>query len=59
MSEQEKTELQVEQMTLRDHFAFAAMQGISANSEMAHYNFDRIARMAYEQADEMLKARKQ
>ena len=61
MSKENKAELNGhdEQMTMRDIFALAAMQGFSANSEMASFPCERVARMAYEQADEMLKARKQ
>ena len=42
-------------MTLRDFFAAAALQGISAAGHMSH-NGD-IARIAFERADAMLKAR--
>lgn len=42
-------------MTLRDHFAGLAMQGMCAGSQKHYPN--EIARLAYTVADEMLKAR--
>lgn len=44
-------------MTLRDYFAAKALQGMSANPYYDDYDFDRIADMAYGQADAMLAAR--
>jgi len=46
-------------MTLRDWFAGLAMQGFSANASdtCLGWDTDMTARIAYEQADEMLKAR--
>jgi hypothetical protein len=48
-------------MTLRDFFAAAALQGMNANPElmagMMGTNLERMARKAYEQADAMLKER--
>jgi hypothetical protein len=54
-------------MTLRDYFAAKAMQGMFANPEDGHENYDlsyddytkEIARCAYVMADAMLKAREQ
>ena len=59
MREESKIEVQAEEMTLRDYFASAAMQAFSANPEMASFTYATVAQMAYAQADEMLKARKQ
>ena len=54
-------------MTLRDHFAVRAMQGIMGNSEMEKYAIDKnidgdlwkngIVKTAYEYADAMIEAR--
>jgi hypothetical protein len=52
-------------MTLRDYFAAKAMQGMFANPDDGHENYDlsyedyvkEIARCAYKMADAMLKAR--
>ena len=51
-------------MSLRDHFAAKAMTGMLANSygdgqnqPLSQANSAEIATMAYEQADQMLKAR--
>lgn len=41
-------------MTLRDYFAAKAMQGIQSR---VNWDMVAVARLAYEQADEMLKAR--
>ena len=43
-------------MTLRDYFAAKAMQGIQSR---VNWNTAAVARLAYEQADDMLKAREQ
>jgi hypothetical protein len=54
-------------LTMRDHFAGLAMQGMNANPELMEFvtsgqikdgsAFDRMAKKAYEQADAMLRAR--
>lgn len=48
-------------MTLRDYFAAKAMQGVIAGSGdidgSVNYSDDRVARIAYDMADAMLKAR--
>jgi len=52
-------------MTLRDYFAAKAMQGMFANPDDSHENYDlsyddyvkEIASCAYKMADAMLKAR--
>jgi hypothetical protein len=52
-------------MTLRDYFAAKALQGMFANPEDGHENYDlnyedytkEIARCAYKMADAMMKAR--
>ncbi len=44
-------------MTLRDYFAAKAMQGYIVGTENPHVK--NIARIAYEMADAMLKAREQ
>lgn len=46
-------------MTLRDYFAAKAMQGFNANpdEQFTRMNLTAVAQMAYQQADEMLKAR--
>ena len=47
-------------MTLRDYFAAKAIQGMTANLELCHEDFEDIdasAKQAYEFADAMLKAR--
>lgn len=46
-------------MTLRDWFAGMAMQGFSANASdtCVEWGLDETARIAYAQADSMLKAR--
>jgi hypothetical protein len=54
-------------MTLRDYFAAKAMQGMFANPDDSHENYDldydsytkEISRCAYVMADAMLKAREQ
>ena len=43
-------------MTLRDYFAAKAMQGIQSR---VNWELENVAELAYEQADAMLKARKQ
>lgn len=45
-------------MTLRDYFAAKAMQGIIANPNAGGMTYTEIADRSYEQADAMLKARK-
>lgn len=45
-------------MTIRDHFAMAAMQGMKSNPEDYGLTQKEIADHAYWQADEMLEARK-
>lgn len=47
-----------EQISLRDYFAAAALQGFAANPEMTHHNHAATAEMAYDAADAMLAARK-
>lgn len=48
-------------MTLRDYFAAAAMQGVIAasgdNDGCVNYSDDKVAKLAYDMADAMLKAR--
>lgn len=52
-------------MTLRDYFAAKAMQGMCANTDDSHENYDlnydeyvkEIARCAYKMADAMMKVR--
>ena len=54
-------------MTLRDYFAAKAMQGMFANPDDSHENYDlsyedyvkEIARCSYKMADAMMKAREQ
>ena len=47
-----------EGVTLRDYFAAAALQGFCANNpESPDADFAVVAQIAYELADEMLKAR--
>lgn len=43
-----------EGMTLRDYFAAKAMQGMQAR---INWRLEEVSRLAYEQADAMLKAR--
>lgn len=57
MSEEIKTLLDDEQMTMRDFFALAALEGFSANAKFAHWDVEEVATTAYKQADAMLKAR--
>lgn len=45
-------------MTLRDHFAGLAMQGLIAGCTV-DYDEDKVAESSYKMADEMLKAREQ
>lgn len=47
-------------MSLRDWFAGMAMQGFSANPSdtCLDWDFEMVSRLAYEQADRMLEARK-
>ncbi len=48
-------------MTLRDYFAATAMQGVIAGSGdsdgCVNYSDDKVAKLAYDMADAMLKAR--
>lgn len=44
-------------MTLRDYFAAAAITGFNACPSFSDESHESVARMAYEQADAMLKAR--
>lgn len=44
-------------MTLRDHFAATAMQGVLANANNSGENTNLIGELAYLIADSMLKAR--
>jgi hypothetical protein len=54
-------------MTLRDYFAAKALQGMFANPNDGHENYDlsyedyvkEIARCSYKMADAMMKAREQ
>jgi len=54
-------------MTLRDYFAAKAMQGMFANPDDSHENYDlsyddyvkEIARCAHKMADAMMKAREE
>lgn len=49
-------------MTLRDHFAAQVIQGMYANSNnynSTYHTVDYKAKMAYDMADAMLKAREQ
>lgn len=44
-------------ISLHDYFAAKAMQGMNANPYYDDYDFDRIASMAYAQANAMLAER--
>jgi len=44
-------------MSLRDYFASKAMQAVMTRSPTSH--FKSVASVAYQQADEMMKAREQ
>ncbi len=44
-------------MTLRDYFAGQAMQGLIASDHEQVRSEDKVAQWAYDQADEMLRAR--
>lgn len=44
-------------MTLRDHFASKAMQGILANSERIGHDEEAVSKAAYRISDAMLKER--
>ncbi len=46
-----------EGMSLRDHFAGLAMQGLLANEDARLMAFDECSRVAYEHADAMIRAR--
>lgn len=45
------------EMTLRDHFAGLALQGMLANSQQQEYFDDNLTYLAYSLADSMMKAR--
>jgi hypothetical protein len=47
----------VKGMTLRDYFAAAALQGMEANPACDEWLPEKLAQVAYEHADAMLKAR--
>jgi hypothetical protein len=47
----------VEGMTLRDYFAAKAMQGQLSRPNAAYLQEEEVAKVAYMQADAMLKAR--
>jgi hypothetical protein len=47
----------IQGLTLRDYFAAKAMQGLMAGAE--DYSETRIAKLAYELADAMIKTREQ
>ena len=49
------TQTLIQQVTLRDQFAMAALTGMLA----ANYSGDRVAKSAYQIADYMLEARKE
>jgi hypothetical protein len=44
-------------ISLRDHFAGLAMQGILANAKDLYWDYEKLALTSYEQADAMLKER--
>ena len=44
-------------MNLRDYFAAKAMQSLLLSKEFGEINFDDISMLAYDMADEMIKAR--
>lgn len=44
-------------MSLRDYFAAKAMQGIAADPSFSPPTYDEVARISYDMADAMLKAR--
>ena len=46
-------------LTLRDHFAGLAMQGLLAHDNYVNSSLDSLATEAYQQADAMLEARKE
>jgi hypothetical protein len=49
----------VEQVTMRDQFAMAALTGFMGSGDCATGNHDATARLAYRFADAMLEARKE
>jgi hypothetical protein len=49
----------VEQVTLRDQFAMAALTGFMGSGDCATGNHDATARLAYRFADAMLETRKE
>lgn len=48
----------IPELTLRDLFAIAIINGFSANTTFDTRTLSDIAKLAYEQADEMIKVRK-
>ena len=44
-------------MTLRDHFAGVALQGMLSNAQQQEYFDDNLAHLAYSLADAMMKER--
>jgi len=46
-----------EGISLRDHFAGLAMQGILANAKDLYWDYEKLALTSYEQADAMLAER--
>jgi hypothetical protein len=52
-----KIMIEMDEATLRDYFASAAMQGFCANPESERTMLDTLAEMAYAAADAMLKER--
>ena len=46
-----------EGMDLRDYFAAKAMQGLLSTVKDEEWQYDEVAAVAYEMADEMMKAR--
>jgi hypothetical protein len=55
--EAKKDYVQDEGMTLRDYFAAKAMQGQLSRPNAAYLGEEEVAKVAYMQADAMLKAR--
>ena len=49
----------IEQVTMRDQFAMAALIGFMGSGDCATGNHDATARLAYRFADAMLEARKE
>lgn len=57
MADRYASEVREKRTALRDQIAIAAMQGLLSRSEYSCYAL--VCKMAYEYADEMLKAREQ